>query len=233
MNIYVYSDESGVFDKIHNEYFVFGGLILLGNDDKEKWSRIYSSVEKTLRKNKGVDKDYELKATQVTNKEKANLFRSLNNCYKFAIVVEQSKLLDELFLSKKDKQKYLDYAYNIAVKDAIQNLINKKLVNPDEVERLYFYVDEHTTATNGIYELNDLLEQVYKRGTYNSDYSVYYEPIFKNIKEVNLEFCNSASKLLIRAADIVANRIYYLAKNDYKLKLSQINNFNLVYLPYI
>lgn len=231
MNIYVYSDESGVFDKTHNDYFVFGGLILLGSAKKDKWSRIYSSVEKTLRNSKGVDKDYELKATQVTNKEKANLFRSLNNCYKFAIVVEQSKLLDELFLSKKDKQKFLDYAYNIAVKDAFQNLINKKLVNPDEVERLYFYVDEHTTATNGIYELNDLLEQVYKRGTYNFDYSVYYEPIFKNIKDVNLEFCNSASKLLVRAADIVANRVYYLAKNEYKLKLSQINNISVVYLP--
>lgn len=231
MNIYVYSDESGVFDKIHNEYFVFGGLIMLGSTEKEKWSRIYSRVEKVLRTNKGVDKDYELKATQVTNKEKANLFRSLNNCYKFAVVVEQSKLLDELFLSKKDKQKFLDYAYNIAVKDAFQNFIDKQLVNPDEVERLYFYVDEHTTATNGIYELNDLLEQVYKRGAYNFDYSVYYEPIFKNIKEVNLEFCNSASKLLIRAADIVANRVYYLAKNDYKLKLSKINNINVVYLP--
>ena len=30
MNIYIYSDESGVFDKEHNDYFVFGGLILLG-----------------------------------------------------------------------------------------------------------------------------------------------------------------------------------------------------------
>ena len=28
MEIYVYSDESGVFDKVHNELFVFGGLIL-------------------------------------------------------------------------------------------------------------------------------------------------------------------------------------------------------------
>lgn len=155
MNIYVYSDESGVFDKIHNEYFVFGGLILLGNDDKEKWSRIYSSVEDVLRTNKGVDKNYELKATQVTNKEKANLFRSLNNCYKFAVVVEQNKLLDRIFLSKKDKQRYLDFAYKIAVKRAFQSLINQKLVIPDEVERLYFYVDEHTTATNGIYELRE------------------------------------------------------------------------------
>lgn len=30
MDIFVYSDESGVFDVKHNDYFVFGGLILLG-----------------------------------------------------------------------------------------------------------------------------------------------------------------------------------------------------------
>lgn len=35
MNIYVYSDESGVFDKEHNEYFVFGGLILLEQETKK------------------------------------------------------------------------------------------------------------------------------------------------------------------------------------------------------
>lgn len=44
MNIYVYSDESGVFDKEHNDYFVFGGLILLGTEDKEKWSRSKSKL---------------------------------------------------------------------------------------------------------------------------------------------------------------------------------------------
>ena len=35
MNIYVYSDESGVFDKVHNDTFIFGGLIILGNDSKD------------------------------------------------------------------------------------------------------------------------------------------------------------------------------------------------------
>lgn len=35
MNIYVYSDESGVFDKAHNDYFVFGGLILLGTEERD------------------------------------------------------------------------------------------------------------------------------------------------------------------------------------------------------
>lgn len=103
MNIYVYSDESGVFDKEHNDFFVFGGLILLGTADKEKWSRKYSSVEKTLRANKGVAASYEMKATQITNKEKSKLFRSLNGCCKFGVVIQEKKVLDRIYMSKKDK----------------------------------------------------------------------------------------------------------------------------------
>ena len=42
MNLFIYSDESGVFDNVHNEYFVFGGLTLLGKESKEDWNRLYS-----------------------------------------------------------------------------------------------------------------------------------------------------------------------------------------------
>ena len=231
MNIYVYSDESGVFDKEHNDYFVFGGLILLGTEDKENWSRKYSSVEKILRANKGVAADYELKATQVTNKEKGKLFRALNGCYKFGVVIREKNVLDRIYLSKKDKQRYLDYAYKIAVKRAFENLIQDGIINPDEVERLYFYVDEHTTATNGKYELEESLEQEFKLGTYNYRYDTYYPPIFKKMKDVQLEYCNSESKLLVRAADIVENKIFYLARNEKRKELRDIQNLNVIYLP--
>lgn len=231
MNIYVYSDESGVFDKEHNEYFVFGGIILLGTEEKEKWSRKYSRVEKTLREIKGVTKNYELKATKVTNKEKGKLFRSLNNCYKFGVVITEKNVLDRIYHSKKDKQRYLDYAYKIAVKKAFENLIQKEMIKQDEIERIYFYVDEHTTATNGRYELKEALEQEFKLGTYNFKYSKYYPPIFEKMKEVILEYCNSEAKLLVRAADIVANKIYYLAKNNKRNELEQISKINVVFLP--
>ena len=231
MNIYVYSDESGVFDKEHNDYFVFGGLILLGTEDKENWSRKYSSVEKILRANKGVAADYELKATQVTNKEKGKLFRALNGCYKFGVVIREKNVLDRIYLSKKDKQRYLDYAYKIAVKRAFENLVQDGIINPDEVDRLYFYVDEHTTATNGRYELEEALEQEFKLGTYNYRYDTYYPPIFKKMKDVQLEYCNSKSKLLVRAADIVANKIFYLARNEKRKELRDIQNLNVIYLP--
>lgn len=231
MNIYVYSDESGVFDKMHNDFFVFGGLILLGTEDKENWSRKYASVEKILRANKGVSADYELKATQVTNKEKGKLFRALNGCHKFGVVVRQKCLLDRIFLSKKDKQRYLDYAYKIAVKRAFERLMRDQAIHSDEVERLYFYVDEHTTATNGRYELQEALEQEFKLGTFNYQYDTYYPPIFKEMKDVRLEYCNSKSKLLVRAADIVANKVYYLARNDMEKELGEIQNLNVIYLP--
>lgn len=231
MNIYIYSDESGVFDKKHNNIYVFGGVIILGSKEKEIWSRKYAAVEKIIRSNKGVGNDYELKATQITNKEKGKIFRSLNQCYKFGVVIDQKKVLDRIFESKKDKQRYLDYAYKIAIKRALEGLISEKRIIPGDVERLYFYVDEHTTATNGKYELGEALEQEFKYGTYNQQYSIYFPPIFPFVKEVQLSFCNSKTTMLVRAADIVANKIYYLVRQEKDKKLKEINNLNIEYLP--
>ena len=125
----------------------------------------------------------------------------------------------------------MDYAYKIAVKRAFENLINIKSLDPNQVERIYFYVDEHTTATNGRYELQESLEQEFKRGTYNYQYDTYYPPIFSNIKDIQLQYCNSESKLLVRAADIVANKIYYLARNKMYSDINNILKINIVFLP--
>ena len=228
MNIYIYSDESGVFDKEHNDYFVFGGLIFLGIEDKENWSRKYSSVEKILRANKGVALDYELKATQVTNKEKGKLFRTLNGCYKFGVVIRQKQVLDRIFLSKKDKQRYLDYAYKVGLKKALQRLIKEDRINPDEIETVHIYNDEHSTATNGRYELREGLEQEFKLGTYNLKYDKFFPPVFENLKGIELLFCDSNKVTLIRAADIVANRIYFMALNR---KLENMEGIYLSTLP--
>ena len=38
MDLFIYSDESGVFDKEHNEIYVYGGLIFLGSlQDIKPW----------------------------------------------------------------------------------------------------------------------------------------------------------------------------------------------------
>lgn len=228
MNIYVYSDESGVFDNVHNDVFVFGGIVFLGKKSKEEWARRYSAAEKTIRKSRGYNISYELKATKLLNSDKNKLYRSLNNCYKFGVVINQKEVLENIFNSKKDKQRYLDYAYKIAVKRFFEKLLKESTIHKDDVENIYFYVDEHTTATNGCYELKEALEQEFKNGTYNYNYGTFYPPIFPKLKSVNLIYCNSESNLLIRASDIVANKIYYM-ENSKKYKLD--NMINLIRLP--
>ena len=39
MDLFIYSDESGVFDKVHNEIFVYGGLIFLSKEEKDDYNR--------------------------------------------------------------------------------------------------------------------------------------------------------------------------------------------------
>jgi hypothetical protein len=211
LNIYVYSDESGVFDKAHNDIFVFGGILFFSKEEKDICARRYSSVERIVRKIEKAPESTEIKATTVSNKCKYKLYRSLNGVHKFGAVIYQQKVLDRIFASKKDKQRYLDYAYKIAIKRKFQQLIASKIIIADEVRNLYFRVDEHTTATNGKYELGEGLEQEFKWGTFNETWAEYFPPIFPNLKSVNLEFCDSSATILIRASDIVANNIYYKA----------------------
>ena len=230
MNIFVFSDESGVLDKVHNNYFVFGGLVLLSSDEKDSASRMYLNAEKSIRQSENLSNDSEVKAAVISNKAKGKLFRSLNSYEKFGIVIDQRKLHDRMFSSKKTKQRYLDWAYKYSIKKKLESLIKEGTIVPEEVENIYFYVDEHTTATDGRYELKESLEQEFKYGTYNFERLTFYSPIFPKLKRLELCFCDSKSKPLIRAADIVANRLYYGA-NSHNIKQVRRPNFHITTHP--
>jgi len=221
MDLFVYSDESGVFDKEHNEYFVFAGLIFLGREDKEIAIRKYLHAERALTLPETFNRNRELKAAVLSNNHKGKLFRSLNSFYKFGGIVRQAGVNAQIFKSKKDKQRYLDYVYKISVKRSFQRMIQECVIDPSKIERIHFFVDEHTTATNGRYELKEALEQEFKHGTYNWNWSHYYPPIFPQLKDVTVTFCNSEQKTLIRAADITANKLYHLALSNNGIVLNE------------
>lgn len=91
----------------------------------------------------------------------------------------------------------------------MEQLIRDGLVNQSGVNNIYVFMDEHSTATDGRYELREALEAEFKIGTYNDKWSKFFPPLFDNLCSV--EFClkDSAQDALIRAADITANRLYY------------------------
>lgn len=228
MDIYIYSDESGVFDKVHNDIYVYGGVVFLSKEDKDNFTRKYSAAEKRIFQSGSYKKGTELKACKVTNKEKNKLYRSANQVIKFGVVVNQARILDSIYQNKKSKQRYLDFAYKIGLKKMFQAMIHNGTIVPAEVENIYIVADEHTTATDGRYELREALEQEFRIGTHNFNKMKFHPPIFQNLKNVTLAFGNSNNVILVRTADIVANNIFYKAKNNINFTG---NNLYMTFLP--
>lgn len=215
MELFIYSDESGVFDNKHNKYYTYGGLILVGKDLRDNVSRKYVGAEKNIRK--AYDADMELKASLLSNKHKSKLYGSVKPCIKFGAIINQHHVQKEIYDHKESKQRYLDYVYKMALKNAFIEMESDKIIRFDEITKLNVFVDEHTTATNGRYELRESLIQEFKIGTFNWSWNMFFPPIFENLKDVELHFCNSAKVPLIRAADIVANHLYYLTTQNKKI----------------
>lgn len=216
MNIYVYSDESGVFDKEHNDVYVFGGVILLGKEAKDICGRKYLHVENTLR-NRYKDTE-ELKANILSNRDKGKMYRSLNQEYKFAAIVDEKRINENIFAEKKSKQRYLDYVYKLALKNALNQMMDFNIFSKGDVERIIVNYDEHTTATNGRYELREALLQELKIGTFNYDYQCFFPPLLDTLLDVQTNICDSKNVTLVRAADIIANCVYHSALKDFNFR---------------
>lgn len=213
LDIYVYTDESGVFDKEHETIYVYGGVIFLNSKDKEISGRKYISAEKVLRNSHPKYRSGELKASRLDNRHKASLFRSLNGEIKFSIVVNIDRVHDRIFGEKRSKQRYLDYVYKVGLKKVLKRLVADCKIETTEVDTISIFTDEHSTATNGKYELREALLNEFKYGTFNQDWNIFYPPLFEQLSSLTVDYCNSARKPHIRMADIIANRAYYLAKN--------------------
>ena len=205
--------------------------ITLTKEQKEILCRKYSHVEDVIKSSKSVEnKQKELKASSVTNAQKSKLYRSLNNVYKFSVVIKLKSLQQNIFENKRHKQRYLDFAYKMVLKKCLKTLINNNFLNPDEVDNIVVHVDEHTTATDGLYELKENLLREFQIGTFNLTYQHYFEPIFPHLKQLDVQFCNSSKKYLIRAADIIANRSYHtVIVNSGSLK--GLKNTFVLYMP--
>ena len=209
MDLFIYSDESGVFDVTHNEYFVFGGILFIGKEEKENFNRKYLHAERCLRWKPEYKELPEIKASVLKPGDRQKLYRSMNQCIKFGIVINQKKLLTSIFAEKKSKQRYLDYAYKIGVKRLLKSLLDDQTISIEEIDTIHVVVDEHTTATNGLYELRESILQELKYGMHNYTWDKFFPPMFPSLKDVTVDYVDSSKKPLVRAADIVANKLYY------------------------
>lgn len=207
MNLYVYSDESGWVNNTR-PYFVYGGLILLSAEEKSNAETIYKSCEDILKKTVLIGRKREIKASGISDYCKDLLFNSMRRFFKFGVIIDNRKLNPRILNYKKHRQRFIEYAFRAGVKNAVETLVKKKRIKKTQIENMHFFADNHPSAINTVYEMNEELEKEYKRGCFSAGYTEYKPPFFRNIKSVNMTFCDSQRNLLIRASDIIANTLY-------------------------
>jgi hypothetical protein len=66
--------------------------------------------------------------------------------------------------------------------------------------------------------------------SWNLHHYTDFIPIFRKMQEVHLEYWNYKSKLLVRAADIVVNRTHFMARNEKRDELDNIEKMNVICL---
>lgn len=230
MNLFIYSDESGIFSK-KMELFLFAGYIFLNKNEKDKYLNRFKNEEKNL-KAKINFVDEELKGSMLNVKQKAKLIKKMNGIYKFCSKININDVYLDIFNSKRTKQRYLDFAYKLGIKNVLKHLIEKNLINPNEIESIYIYQDQHTTTSDGFYELKSSLLQEFKEGIIDVKGN-YKKPIFHNLKRVEVKLCDSKKNVLIRASDVLCNLIWNNFKHHNGIKNLLINNLYIIELPYV
>lgn len=209
MDLYIYADESGVFNKSNVDHYVFGGIVFISNDSKDDAQRKFDAAEKLLKSKTYYSNFDELKACKLKNRHKDGLYRSLNTGYRFATIIDMKRIYPYIMNDKKSRQRYLDYALKLGIKNCIKKLLCNNIIKEKELENIYVYVDQHTTATNGRYELEESLYQEFKIGVFDYSYTgLAHPPILKFLKKLEVEFCDSKKETLIRASDIIANYVF-------------------------
>lgn len=210
--LYIFSDESGVLD-IKKDVYIFSGILFLDKKKMDNANRLFKSIESQIKiKNKISG---EMKGSALRFQDKKRIIKAMNNfSFPFFVKINIQKLNKNLFNHKKTKQRYLDYAYKIGIKKILLYLNKTGNLKLEEIKEINIFMDQHTTATNGKYELKESILQEFKIGIFNYNSNIFYEPFCENLNNVNLNYCDSNKKSLIRVADVFANYLFQCSNRN-------------------
>jgi hypothetical protein len=237
MKLYVFADESGVFDRVHADLFVYGGVIILGKTNYDAIVNKHRSLERRLRREDPSLKNVpEIKAAYLNLKQRKRLFNlQVPQCVRFGIVIDQQRVYKQIYQTKQDKQRFLDYALKRGIKHAIESANTSGLILKKEINCMSIVVDEHSTATSGKYTFKETVDEEFRRGTYSPNYDKFFPPLFSlDFPCIPVSYCDSKKVVGVRIADITANWIYKAYSdypNDQRFLQKLLKSTSVLHLP--
>ena len=193
MKIYVYLDESGSIHKNSNtKFFAVGGYFSF-KEDKNKITSLYKKINKTIKDNRNLPLDKEVKSYDMTDEEKIDIFtqiQDIDTFYGCAKIFEKGQMKKEIV----ESNIFFNYAVKLLFKDCIVPLLNLSQIN-DSIE----FVVSIDNRNIRVGELNNL--ETYLKTEFcleNFDFKITYY--------------DSSSNYGIQLADLTVNTFY----NSYK-----------------
>lgn len=225
--IYIYIDDSGTLhQKDKNGIFVYAGYVFLTISEKDSAKRRYRSIVKKIQQQNGTNN--EIKAYGLDYKWKKQLFGVMKYNRSLSVVVKINEVFHNILQDSKSICRYKDYVLKRIVKKKLEYLVGKGELCPTKKTKIYIFVDEQLTASNGYYSLCSSIMEEINNGIVNYDYITFHKPIFTTPAEVEVCFCDSKNNYLIQASDILANRIRHHMLNG-KEKIGEIpEHINLI-----
>ncbi|KOP29468.1 hypothetical protein ADM98_11365 [Exiguobacterium sp. BMC-KP] len=223
-----YADDSGVLHKKEESgHFVYGGFVFLDKAVRERTTRRYRKLALSICKDLGIA---EAKACFLQNKHKRSLMGIMKDVESFSVITEIEHMYDSIMEDKLSRHRFKDYALKMAIKRKLEVLIRENKVNPNAPTHLNIFIDEQPTSTNGYYGLEESIHEEFSKGIVSFDYSTVRKKLFNSTLRVNIQYKTSHNDFMIQASDILANRIWNLAR---KRQMTQLNldNHNCIRCP--
>lgn len=193
MKIYVYLDESGSIHKNSNtKYFAVGGYFVL-KEDRNKITSLYKKINKSIKDNRNIPLDREIKSYDMTDVEKIEIFNNIQDIDTF---YGCAKIFEKLSMKKDiiESNIFFNYAVKLLFKDCIVPLLNLNQIN-DSIEFIVS-VDNRNIRVGDLNNLETYLKTEFCLE--NFDFKITYY--------------DSSTNYGVQLADLIVNTFY----NSYK-----------------
>lgn len=216
MKIYVYLDESGSIHKNSNtKYFAVGGYFVF-REDKNKVTSLYKKINKSIKDNRNISLDREIKSYDMADVEKIDIFNNIQDIdtfYGCAKIFEKSSMKKDII----ESNIFFNYAVKLLFKDCIVPLLNLNQIN-DNIEFIVS-VDNRNVRVG---ELNNL--ETYLKTEFCLENFGF-----------NITYYDSSTNYGVQLADLIVNTFYnsYKDKNIVRKVLPHLKckNFRISLFP--
>lgn len=209
MEIFTYMDDSGKLNK-NEKVSIYAGIVFFSKKEKDKFINFYRSINNDIKckycKNKCTICP-EIKNINITKSDKRRIFNLLKKYYMIGVIIDNNKVYDYIKKDKYAKRRFIEYSIKRLIKDYLIDLINKEIINKNDIITIILNMDQETSKSNAYYNLKEGIYEELKYGINNFNYQSSFRPILKNLKEIKFSYQNSKHSYGVQAADLIAGTL--------------------------